>query len=133
MSVSDTIKPYSGTKPFPFLNGTEAVSTHKNDVFLALVIRIIQKHISDFDFSVEQLAGEVGLSRTHLYRKISEITHRSVSHLIRRVRLEHAARLIREQQGTILQTALEVGFSNPSYFSSRFRETYGRLPSKYTA
>jgi AraC family transcriptional regulator len=55
----------------------------------------------------------------------------SPSHLTRRVRLDHAAKLIEGGAGNMAEIALEVGFSNPSHFAEVFRKQYGVVPSHY--
>jgi len=51
--------------------------------------------------------------------------------LIKRVRLNRAAKLITQNFGNISEIALEVGFSNPAYFAQCFREQHGITPSEY--
>ena len=51
--------------------------------------------------------------------------------LIQNFRLERGAQLLGKQWGPVSQVAFEVGFSNPSYFSKRFKEKFGVSPSEY--
>jgi DNA-binding response OmpR family regulator len=99
--------------------------------FLQKAVEIINKHLSDTSFSVEMFAGEVSMSRRNLDRKLVALTGEPPSDLIRRVRLMHAAKLIAQNFGNISEIALEVGFSNPAYFSKCFREQFGKTPSEY--
>jgi AraC-like DNA-binding protein len=73
----------------------------------------------------------MAMSRSLLFKKISSLTGESPIELIRRVRLEKAAKLIESNGGNISEIALEVGFSNPSYFSECFRKQFGIAPSQY--
>ena len=47
----------------------------------------IQQHHGDSDFSVEQLGGELGLSRVQLYRKVKAMTGQSPVEILREARL----------------------------------------------
>jgi AraC-like DNA-binding protein len=51
--------------------------------------------------------------------------------LIKRTRLSKAAKLIENNSGNISEIALEVGFSNPSYFAEAFKKQFGVAPSQY--
>ena len=88
-------------------------------------------HLSDSDFNVERLAEEVGISRAQLHRKMKEITGVSTGDFIRNMRLEQAARLIREKKVNLSQVAYAVGFNNQSHFSTVFKKHFGMSPSEY--
>ena len=94
-------------------------------------MKSINEHISDPDFNVESLAEDVGISRAQLHRKMKEITGISTGEFIRNLRLEQAARLIREQKINVTQVAYAVGFNNQTHFSTVFRKRYGMSPTEY--
>ena len=91
---------------------------------------VIQAHLSDSDFSVEDIGREVGLSRVQLYRKVKAMTGTSVVDLLRKARLTKARRLLEAHGQSVSEVAYEVGFSSPSYFTKCFREEYGILPGE---
>ncbi|MEM6795321.1 MAG: hypothetical protein AAF725_15190 [Acidobacteriota bacterium] len=62
-----------------------------NEVFLQRVHAVIARRLGDESFSVHGLAREVGVDRSHLYRRLSTLIDQSPSGLIRTRRLEHAA------------------------------------------
>ena len=95
------------------------------------IMKSINKNISDSDFNVEQLTQEVGISRAQLHRKMKELTGISTSDFIRNIRLEQAARLLKEQKINVTQVAYTVGFSNLAHFSTVFRKHFGMTPSEY--
>lgn len=95
------------------------------------VIQLVEGRISDPDLSVEDLSRELGISSTHLYRKIKALTGLSTNDLIRKIRLKHAAQLLLKGQGNISQVMFEVGFTNSSYFARRFQEEFGMTPSEF--
>jgi signal transduction histidine kinase/ligand-binding sensor domain-containing protein/DNA-binding response OmpR family regulator len=99
--------------------------------FLKNIILAINKHLSDTSFGVETLANETSMSRRNLVRKLTALTGESPGDLIRRARLTQAAKLINQNFGNISEIALEVGFSNPAYFSKCFSEQFGLSPSEY--
>ncbi len=99
--------------------------------YLERVRATIEEHLSDESFGVTELADSVGQDRTHLYRRIRALLDETPSDLIRRLRLEHAARLLDGQAGSVAEVAYAVGFKGVSYFCKCFRDAYGVTPSAY--
>jgi AraC-like DNA-binding protein len=93
----------------------------------------VEHHISDPDFSVEDLSRELGMSRVHLYKKLLALTGKSPLEFIRTIRLQQAAQLLEKSQLTVSEVAYKVGFNNPKYFTKYFKEEYRVLPSAYAA
>ncbi len=55
----------------------------KDDVFLRKVIQAVEKNIDNFNFSIDDLAKEIGYSRSSIQKKIKSLTVKSTSQLIR--------------------------------------------------
>lgn len=91
----------------------------------------IEERLAVPTLSVEQLASAVAVSRSTLYRRLKEQVGASPSQFMQKVRVEHGARLLREEEGTISEVAYAVGFDTLSYFSRQFREHFGQSPSEY--
>ena len=110
------------------------VATNDIDhIFLQRAIRIVEKHLSDPDFTVAAFCRELGTSRPQLHRKMTALTNQSTSKFIRTIRLKHAASLLATRSDNVFGVAQEVGFNNLSYFAKCFNEQYGMSPSKYLA
>ena len=99
--------------------------------FLQKALAVINEHISDSSFGVEKLANYMAVSRSLLLKKIDALIGEKPVELIRRTRLNKAAKLIESSVGNISEIALEVGFSNPSYFAESFRKQFGVAPTQY--
>jgi DNA-binding response OmpR family regulator len=97
--------------------------------FLQQLQKIIEKNISDEDLNVESLSEKMDISRVTLNKKIQALTGETAVEFIRSYRLKRGMQLLKENFGTVLDVALEVGFSNPSYFARCFKEKFHRLPS----
>jgi AraC-like DNA-binding protein len=91
----------------------------------------VEKHLADPDFTVQELAREVAVSRSTLYRRLKAETGQTPSAFIRQVRIEYGARLLREGTGTVSEVAYAVGFNSLTYFGKRFHEHVGVTPSEY--
>ena len=99
--------------------------------FLQNALQIINKHISDGNFSVEMLAENLAVHRSLLHQKLVALIGQPPNELIKMIRLNKAAKLIEHKSGNISEIALEVGFKNPSYFSDCFQKQFGFSPSQY--
>ena len=99
--------------------------------FVQNAVAKIAEHISDPAFGVESLAAELAVSRSLLLKKTESLIGEHPSELIKRTRLNKAAMLIDNRFGNVTEIALEVGFSNPSYFAECFRKQFGYPPSHY--
>jgi len=102
-----------------------------DELLMERIMKAINKNLSDSDFNVDMLTQEVGISRAQLHRKMKEMTGISTSEFLRNIRLEQAARLLREQKLNVTQVAYTVGFSNLAHFSTIFRKHFGVAPSEY--
>ncbi len=102
-----------------------------DEMLMERVMKVVNEHMSDSDFSVETLCTEVGISRAQLHRKMKTMTGLPVSEFIRNIRLEQAVRLLKEQKINVTQVAYTVGFSNLAHFSTVFRKQFGVSPSEY--
>ena len=91
---------------------------------------IVIANLSNDQFTVSELAREVGLSHPTLHRKLKIISNQSVSQFIREVRLKKAMELLQSQAGTVAEIAYEVGFGSSTYFSKCFHEFYGYPPGE---
>ena len=105
--------------------------TSTDEKFLTRVLEIVEKNVSNENFSAEDFAENVGMSKTHLNRKLNALTDTSANEFIRTFRLKKAARLLSGRSGNISEIAYEVGFSNPSYFAESFKKLFGYSPSEY--
>ena len=101
--------------------------------FMRKVVSIVNENIRDFNFNVRSLHVQLGMSRTHLHRKLKVLTGVSPVVLIRNIRLEKAALLLKNKSGNVVEIANSVGISNPSYFTKCFREYFGVLPKDFQA
>lgn len=102
-----------------------------NDALMDRIMKSVNANMSNPDFDVEMLTQDVGISRAQLHRKMKEITGIPTSEFIRNLRLEQAARLIREKKVNITQVAYSVGFNNQTHFSTVFKKHFGMTPTEY--
>ena len=81
--------------------------------------------------SVEEIAEEIGLSRSRLYRLFMEHLGLSPADYVTQFRMERSQSLLQSTSLPIKAVAFSVGYSDPLYFSRRFREAVGMSPLEY--
>ena len=101
----------------------------END-FLNKITGIIEENLSDERFGVSELANKIGMSRSNLLRKVKKLNGQSVSQFIRKVRLENAMEMLKENDQTVSEVSYEVGFGSTSYFIKCFHDQYGYPPGE---
>jgi len=106
------------------INSAEAVFLHK-------LIGIIENNIENPDMEAGFLAKKIGMSRSQLYRRITNLTKQPACSFIKIIRIKRAAQLMQQHTGNISEIMYSVGFNNLSYFSKCFREVYLMTPSEY--
>ena len=98
--------------------------------FLERFTAIVDSHISEEDFGVEEMLKQIGMSRTQLHRKLKAVTGLSAGNLIRVIKLQRGMELLQQNQFTISEVAYHVGFSSPSYFTESFHKHFGYPPGE---
>ena len=95
------------------------------------VMEVINENINDSDLSVDMIAQKVGISRVHLHRKMKELTNQTPHSFIRNIRLQQAAKLLKDGKQSITDVMYACGFSNSASFSTMFKNLYGCSPREY--
>jgi len=101
-----------------------------DQAFIKRLDAVIESHLEDEQFGVEELAKELGLSRSQLHRKLNGLTGKSSSQYIREYRLEKSMEMLQNNVATASEIAYRVGFGSPTYFNSSFNKYYGYPPGE---
>ncbi len=102
-----------------------------DDALMQRVMEVINENIGDSDLSVDMIAQKVGISRVHLHRKMKELTNQTPHSFIRNIRLQQAAKLLKDGKQSITDVMYACGFSNSASFSTMFKNLYGCSPREY--
>ena len=110
----------------------EPVITSRADKrFAEQVDRIIEQHLGDSDFSVDQMAEMLHIGRTKLFGKIKELKGMSPNKLLVSERMKRAAVLLDDVSLNISEVSYKVGIKDASYFNRCFKQYYGMSPKQY--
>jgi AraC family transcriptional regulator len=97
-------------------------------------LRKVEDYVSDHigeEVSVEKLAELVELSPSHFSHVFKESTGMSPLRFVVRERITRAQQLIRETSRSLIEIALDVGYTSPSHFAQVFRRVVGVTPTQF--
>ena len=89
--------------------------------FLTDVISFINENLSNENLVIEDIADQLNISKSKLYRNIKNTSGISANQLIRKLRIERSKELLLKSNFSISEICYNVGFSSPSYFTKRFK------------
>lgn len=115
-------------------NLTIEVKKHYNSFdqkLISKVTTIINDKMQNSDFTVEELATEVGLSRMQLHRKLKSLVGQSTTKFINTIKINFAKKMIDEGCDRVQEVMDAVGFNSYSHFNTVFKEIVGKSPSNY--
>ena len=110
---------------------SEITITPLDEQFIKKAIDLVEKNISDSEFSVETMAAEVAMSRSTLYKKLMAITGQGPAEFIRTIRIKRGRALLETSQMQITEIAYAVGFTTVKSFTMNFKAEYGMTPTEF--
>ncbi|MBD9093312.1 MAG: hybrid sensor histidine kinase/response regulator [Bacteroides oleiciplenus] len=102
-----------------------------DETLLKRAVEIVEKHIDNIEFSTDEFAREMCMSRSNLHLKMKALTGESTNEFIRKIRFNKACKYLKEGRYTVAEISTFVGFNTPSYFATSFKKYFGCLPSEY--
>lgn len=102
-----------------------------DNVLIKRIRAIIEAHILSENLDVQFIAERMDMSHSTLYRKIKSMLGISANELIRKTRVQYAARLLTEGNHTISEISYLVGLNSVAYFRQCFKEEFEMTPSEY--
>jgi len=118
---------FLGNRPKPPSNNTGAYGLPRH-----VLRRVIERmHYFDSDLSLQALANESGYSRVHFVRMFRVATGYSPHNYLLNLKLERVQELLKNPAKSLIDIALDCGFSSHSHMSRLFRKMVGVTPSAY--
>lgn len=102
-----------------------------DEVFLQKAIGLVEAHINNSEYSINDFVNEMGMSRSALYRKLKALTDQSITEFIRTIKLKRAGQLILQTELNISEIAFDLGFNDLKHFRKSFQKLFDELPSEY--
>lgn len=125
-------KHYAGNEPVKELIVENKLDIPERDnLFLKMVEDILDKHLTEPEFSVDEFAAYANTGRTLFFKKVKFLTGYSPNELIRVRRMIKAAELLKTYKYNVSEVSYKVGINDPFYFSKCFKAQFGCSPSHY--
>ncbi|MDU1892813.1 MAG: two-component regulator propeller domain-containing protein [Dysgonomonas sp.] len=103
----------------------------EDELFLQEIISYIEKNLEDESLNPNSISDFIGISKATMYRKLKELTGNTPSEYVRKIRLEHASKLLITTKLTVSEIMYQSGFANKSYFYREFAKQYEMSPTDY--
>ena len=110
---------------------SEITTTSLDEEFVKKAVAFVEKNMDNSEYSLEDLSSDLGLSKTHLNRKLTVILNMKPLQFIRSIRLKRATQLLVGSQYNVVEIADKVGFNTIKYFNRYFKEEFGMTPTQY--
>lgn len=110
---------------------TLVIDKHSKTWLVKNAIEYIEKNFQDNNLNVAKVADILFINYSYLSRVFKELVGITMTTYISNTRLTKACELLQNEEYTILQVALQTGFSNEYYFSQCFKNRYKFPPSKF--
>ncbi|SHM93599.1 helix-turn-helix transcriptional regulator [Chitinophaga sp. CF418] len=126
--ISDVVIAYLDSMHRITLQDSRLILLHEKEIdeFIERVDRCPEEHVN-----VEQRAHALGLTERALENAFKLKLGSTVKIYILQQRVEKAKQLLLATMHTITDIAMEVGYSDPSYFIRIFKQTEGVTPGRY--
>lgn len=83
------------------------------------------------EWSITEIAKQIGISRRHLQRLYKEMFQASITDDLIAARLSKAKQLLTHTEMRIAEIAIECGYRSETHFMRQFKEKNGITPTKY--
>lgn len=108
----------------------EIGTTEPTDPFLARAQKAVLDNLGDEYFTVNQLCSALKISRTQLHQKLKATIGKPATHFMNEIRLREGRKLLLSTDMNVSEVAYSVGFKDPGYFTTCYKELYRETPSE---
>lgn len=115
----------------PFVAVNTMALTKADEEFIKKLNELILMNLHNPDFSMDDIADGLNMSRSNFYRKIKGVLDLTPNEYLRLERLKRAAQLLRDGKNRVNEICYMVGFNSPSYFAKCFQKQFGVLPKDF--
>lgn len=115
----------------PVIQVSEVQIDDKDKKFLDTVVKVVEQHMYQSDFNIDLIAEQLNLARNTFYKKFKSLTNMAPVEFVRELRLKKAKLYFDAGLENVSDVAYRVGFNNPKYFSTTFKEMFGISPKEY--
>ena len=115
------------------LEPSEITFTSADETLIQNAIAVVEKNMDFPEYSVDQFAQDLAVSRPSLFNKMRALTGETPKNFIKIIRLKRAAQLLKTGKLSVSEVCYMTGFRDPKYFNKCFQKQYNQSPSEYKA
>jgi len=114
-----------------FFEPSNMAFTNADKRFLEKLVKLVEDNLGSESFQVADIAQEIGMGKTNLYKKVQALTNQSVADFVRTIRLKTAAKLLLSNEYSVSEVSFQVGFKDASHFIKSFTRQYKLTPKRF--
>jgi len=99
--------------------------------FIKKLMLVIEEKFIQEKLDIKILTKEMGMSKSNLYKKVSQLTGYTVNELITSIKLKKAAELIVKTNYTFSEIINTLGYSDLKHFRGLFKSKYNMTMQEY--
>lgn len=133
-NTTSTTLPELENAPVPLVEEiSEPILKESDRKFMEDLYKVLDQHLDNNEFSVQQLAVELHQSYSTTYNRIKNLTGETPQHFLTTYRMNRAMELLKSRKYTVSEVSYMVGASSLANFSKAFKKKFGVSPSQAMA
>lgn len=94
-------------------------------------LQYVKEHFGQRELSLAEIASAVGLSDKYLSTTVKEVTGSTINHWIIGMRMDEAARMLKDPLIKIYEVCDKVGYVDQDHFRESFKKQFGLTPTEF--
>ncbi|WP_230398724.1 response regulator [Novisyntrophococcus fermenticellae] len=109
----------------------QELNEEKGSVLVNKAKHIINDHISDPEFNIDDVSADLYISANYLRQIFKQQSEETFGEYLIRIRMEKAKDILKTPDIKIHEIAEATGFSNQRYFAVCFKKRFNQTPTEY--
>ncbi|WP_153799107.1 AraC family transcriptional regulator [Foetidibacter luteolus] len=131
LKLLDILHEMAGSKQCNYISNTTVTGLNETETErLSKIFEFVMQHFKR-EILVAEAAAMVNLAENSFSRYFSQRTRKTFTGFVNEVRLNHACKLLIENDMSVSEICFECGFNNLSNFNRQFLALYGISPLAY--
>ena len=117
------------------LFGEEFLETKASEILqdgkhplISKVTKIILENLNNEKLTIDSIAKELGISRTSLYNKWTQLTGEALNKFILKIRMEKAHEMLKSGKYRVNEVPEKIGMKDMDNFREKYKKYFGKTP-----
>ncbi|HBI92485.1 MAG TPA: hypothetical protein DDY58_08650 [Terrisporobacter glycolicus] len=106
------------------------VNSRSYNIYVRKAIHYIHKYYHE-DISIDDLCEKLNINKSYFCNLFKKSTSQTFSNFLNYFRVEKSKKLLEDPKLSLLEVALDVGFTNQNYYTIVFKKITKQTPSAY--